>query len=148
MNKQTLISIGVILVIVIVGLVILQQQSNKPGKYAELAACLGEKGATFYGAFWCPKCGSQKKMFGADAKLLPYVECSQPDGEGQTPICIEKKIGSYPTWEFADGSQIIGVQEVASLAAKTGCPLPSATGETAPIEITPDAGEATEVLNP
>jgi hypothetical protein len=95
-----------------------------PGKYDAVAQCLVEKGATFYGAFWCPHCQEQKKMFGNSAKLLPYVECSQPNGKDQTQICIDKQITQYPTWEFADGSRLTGEREPAELAEKAGCEVP------------------------
>lgn len=95
-----------------------------PGKYDEFAMCLKDKGAVFYGAFWCPHCQNQKKMFGKSAKLLPYVECSTPDGNGQTQICIDKNISGYPTWEFADGSQLNGEVSLEQLASKTSCALP------------------------
>ena len=95
-----------------------------PGKYDGLAQCLKDKGATFYGAFWCPHCQAQKEMFGNSAKKLPYVECSNPDGKSQTQICIDKGIQSYPTWEFTDGSRLSGEQQPSVLAEKTGCTLP------------------------
>lgn len=95
-----------------------------PGKYDGLAQCLTEKGAKFYGAFWCPHCQEQKRFFGNSAELLPYVECSEADQKTQTPICVEKKINQYPTWEFADGSRLTGEQQPADLAAKTGCEMP------------------------
>ncbi len=95
--------------------------SVAPGKYDPLASCLTEKGVNFYGAFWCPHCQEQKGLFGKSAKLLPYVECSTPDGKGQTPICIDKKIDGYPTWEFADGSRISAVVSPEVLAEKAGC---------------------------
>lgn len=114
----------VVLVVVIGGLVILQRAGNKPGQYDELAKCIGDSGATFYGAFWCPHCAKQKEYFGKSAELLPYVECSTPDSKGQTQICIDKQISGYPTWEFADGSRITGEQLPATLAEKTGCTLP------------------------
>jgi len=95
-----------------------------PGKYDGVAQCLKDKGAVFYGAFWCPHCQEQKKMFGNSAKLLPYVECSTPDGKNQTQVCIDKGIQSYPTWEFADGSKLTGEQTPQVLAEKTGCTLP------------------------
>lgn len=97
---------------------------NTPGKYDSLARCLGEKGATFYGAFWCPHCQEQKQLFGKSAKLLPYVECSTPDGKAQTPICISKNIEGYPTWEFADQSRMSAVMTPQQLAERTGCVLP------------------------
>ena len=114
---------GIVTVIVLLGLW-LYSSSNAPGKYDDLARCLGEKGVTFYGAFWCPHCQEQKQLFGKSAKLLPYVECSTPDGKAQTAICISKKIEGYPTWEFADGSRMSAVMKPQQLAVKTGCTLP------------------------
>ena len=70
--------------------------------YDSLASCIKDKGTTFYGAFWCPHCKAQKEDFGSSVKLLPYVECSTPDGGDQTQICKDKTILSYPTWVFAN----------------------------------------------
>lgn len=125
MNKQTLISIGIIVVVVIAALIFLQREANKPGPLDTFAACLGEKGATFYGAFWCPHCAKQKKNFGVSAKLLPYTECSTPDSKGVTQVCMDAAIQSYPTWDFADKSRALGVQSIKSLAEKTGCEIPA-----------------------
>ncbi len=97
-----------------------------PGVYDTFAQCLGEKGAIFYGAFWCPHCQAQKKMFGSSAKLLPYVECSTADGKGQTQACIDNEVSSYPTWVFADGSRLSGEVPISQLAEKTSCILPTA----------------------
>ena len=125
MNKNTLISIVVIVVAVVIAMVLLQKASNKPNPLDTFAACLGEKGATFYGAFWCPHCADQKKLFGTSAKLLPYTECSTPDSKGVTQVCLDAGIKSYPTWIFADGTVSAGTQELETLAEKTGCALPS-----------------------
>lgn len=95
-----------------------------PGTYDAFSQCLKDKGAVFYGAFWCPHCQNQKAMFGKSVKLLPYVECSTPDGRGQVPLCQEKEIKGYPTWEFADGSRETGEVSLTELAEKTGCLLP------------------------
>jgi hypothetical protein len=97
---------------------------NQPDKLDSFASCLKDKGATFYGAFWCPHCQAQKAAFGRSERLLPYVECSTPDGQGSTQICTDKKIQSYPTWEFKDGSRLTGEIPLADLASKTGCALP------------------------
>lgn len=99
-------------------------KSAGPGKLDAFADCLKQNGATFYGAFWCPHCQSQKALFGKSAKRLPYLECSTPDGRGQTAVCKDKKIESYPTWEFKDGSRLNGEIPLAQLAEKTGCLLP------------------------
>ena len=97
---------------------------NLPGELDSFAQCLEEKGTTFYGAFWCPHCQNQKAMFGRSARLLPYVECSTPDGRGQLPVCTEKGVESYPTWVFADGTRENGEVPLSRLAEKSGCILP------------------------
>lgn len=98
---------------------------NQPGELDGFALCLEEKGAVFYGAFWCPHCQSQKAMFGRSEKLLPYVECSTPDGQNQAEECRAKNIEGYPTWEFNDGSRLTGEIPLETLAEKTGCELPA-----------------------
>jgi hypothetical protein len=95
----------------------------QPGEYDAFAKCLNEKGAVFYGAFWCPHCQNQKTMFGKSAKYLNYVECSTPDGRSQLPVCQEAGIDGYPTWKFADGSRLTGEIPLGALAEKTGCKL-------------------------
>ncbi len=91
------------------------------GPNLALAQCLKDQGVVFYGAFWCPHCKAQKALFGDAVSALPYVECSTPDGNGQTDICKEKKIESYPTWVFKDGLRLSGEQQLADLAAKANC---------------------------
>jgi hypothetical protein len=95
------------------------------GKYDQFAQCLKDKGATFYGAFWCSHCKEQKELFGKTAvKVLPYVECSTPDGTAQTSQCKEDGITGYPTWKFSDGEIIKGNMSLAQLSEKTSCVLP------------------------
>lgn len=99
---------------------------SRPGEYDAFAQCITDKGATFYGAFWCPHCQAQKRLFGGSADLLPYVECSMPDGQTQKPECTEKGIKSYPTWVFPDGQDpLLGEQSFEELAERTGCELPA-----------------------
>ncbi len=103
------------------------------GTYTALAQCIKDSGTTFFGAFWCPHCQAQKKAFGDAATLLPYVECSAPDGKSQLPVCKDAEVSSYPTWEFADKSRLTGEIPLATLAEKTGCTLP--TGTEAVVEV-------------
>ncbi|MEK7133297.1 MAG: hypothetical protein AAB771_01260, partial [Patescibacteria group bacterium] len=56
---------------VAIGIYFLVSANSKPGKLDEFTQCLKDKGAVFYGAFWCPHCQNQKAMFGKSAKLLP-----------------------------------------------------------------------------
>ena|SRR3989344_1792338 len=112
----------VIVAVAIIGMgILIFWEDGQPGKYDEFASCLKEKGAIFYGAFWCPHCQSQKKIFGNSADNLNYVECSTPDGNGQLQVCKDAKIDGYPTWVFADGSRKTGELSFAELAEKTGC---------------------------
>lgn len=100
------------------------KQPETAVKYADFAKCLKDKGAVFYGAFWCGHCQNQKKAFGASVDFLPYVECSTPDGKGQLAVCADKKIEGYPAWVFSDGSRQSGEAPFEQLASKTGCALP------------------------
>ena len=109
------------IILAIVGLVVWNR--TRPSPLDAFASCLGQRGATFYGAYWCPHCQAEKALFGRSERLLPYVECAAPNNQGQTRICIEKKIDVYPTWVFADGSRETGEQSLAHLAEKTGCAL-------------------------
>jgi thiol-disulfide isomerase/thioredoxin len=133
-NKKIFFLVIGILILGTIGMALLQSSSGGvptgPGKYDTFATCLKDKGAVFYGAFWCPHCQAQKKAFGSSAHLLPYVECSTPDANGQLQVCKDQNITGYPTWILKDGTRIpddsldgAGVK-LETLAAKTGCVLP------------------------
>ena len=135
MNNQVKIFISIIglLILGTVAAVLINTKNTNsspivPGKYQAFAQCLKDKGATFYGAFWCPHCQAQEQSFGISRQTLEqiglYTECSTADGNGQTQVCIDKKIQSYPTWIFADGSILNGVIPLQQLADKTSCVLP------------------------
>ena len=132
MNNQVKIFILIIVLLVLgtIAAVLLQSKSVPagPGKYDAFAQCLVSKGAKFYGAFWCPHCQAQEKDFQMTREALTtiglYTECSIPDANGQTQVCIDKKVQSYPTWIFPDGSQLNGEIPLQQLADKTSCILP------------------------
>ena len=91
-----------------------------------LATCLKETGVKEYGAFWCPNCAVQQRMFGRSYDIIKngvYVECDPRGDDSQAELCLEKKIEKYPTWEFSNGEVLIGVQEFNVLAEKSGCTL-------------------------
>ena len=108
MNTKIFFSIiGSLLAIGIIGAVISNKySSNTPGIYDQFAQCLSDNGAKFYGAFWCPHCQAEKKLFGNSVKLLPYIECSTLSGNDQTQICKDNKIESYPSWNFKNGINV------------------------------------------
>jgi len=125
MKKIKWILILILLAIISLIVCLFLYVGNEPGKLDEFAKCLKNNGAVFYGTFWCPHCQNQKKLFGKSAKFLPYIECSTADGRAQIPICREKNIQGYPTWEFADKSRILGEVSLKTLSEKTNCPLPN-----------------------
>lgn len=129
-NKTLYIFIGSLVLIFAVIVGTRYWSEAQPGTYDELAQCIADSGAKFYGAFWCPHCTAQKEAFGNSYKLLPYIECSLPDKSGQTQECIDAGITGYPTWRFSDGSELSGNIPLAVLAEKTNCPF---SGETTPI---------------
>lgn len=92
--------------------------------YDTFATCLKSKNAVLYGTFWCPHCITQKALFGLSASLVPYVECSTADSQGQLQVCKDKGITAYPTWEFSDSSRLLGEIPLKQLAEKTSCVLP------------------------
>jgi thiol-disulfide isomerase/thioredoxin len=133
MNNQVKIFISIIglLILGTVAAVLLQSKPlapAAPSKYVALAQCIKDSGATFYGAFWCPHCQAEEADFGMTRQALEtmglYTECSTPDANGQTQVCIDKGIKSYPTWIFKDGSQLTGTIPLDQLAQKTGCTVP------------------------
>ncbi|MCX6816237.1 MAG: hypothetical protein NT120_05315 [Candidatus Aenigmarchaeota archaeon] len=92
-----------------------------PGATDDFAKCITEKGAIFYGTFWCHNCKDQKNMFGSSLKYVNYIECSTPDGQSQTEECRAANIQEYPTWVFADGSRKTGTVLLSKLASITNC---------------------------
>jgi hypothetical protein len=123
-SKSKLVIFIVIVVLLVAGFGIYMSKVNSgPYKFDTLAQCLGQAGAKFYGAFWCPHCQAQKAAFGSSKRYLPYVECSNAD-RSQNQVCNDAKIEGYPTWEFADGSRLFGEIPLATLAEKTQCVLP------------------------
>ena len=114
-----------IILIVVGGVLYYGISTNaKPGKYDDFAKCLTEKGVKEYGAFWCPKCAEQKKMFGKSFKYVTYVECDARGNNAQPELCREKGITGYPTWEI-ENKLIPGIQSLENLARESSCNLNS-----------------------
>ena len=64
-----------------------------------LAEHLDTSGAVYYGTFWCPNCQQQRRLFGAAARHLPYVECSPNGRRGSVAFeCVSNEVKAYPTW--------------------------------------------------
>jgi thiol-disulfide isomerase/thioredoxin len=125
-NKNLLLIIGIIIIAVI--FLVFYRSSQNPsqgGLYDDLAQCISDSGAKFYGAYWCPTCNDQKDLFADSASLLPYVECSLPNSRTQNLACKKENIEAYPTWRFEDGTENVGKLSFEELATKTGCSVPA-----------------------
>lgn len=96
---------------------------KRPGASAEaldtFAQCLAQRGATMYGAYWCPHCQNEKQAFGNSFRFVSYVECS-----AESKRCLDAGVKGYPTWIFADGRKFEGEQGIEKLSQESGCPLP------------------------
>jgi len=126
MTKQNkIIIVGAIIVCLIVIVIAIAKNSGTktlPGEYDKFAQCLADKGATMYGAVWCPHCQEQKAAFGDSFKYIKYVEC--PDN---TKLCIDQGITGYPTWMIGTTTIAVGFDKnttMQTLSEKTGCLLP------------------------
>lgn len=97
--------------------------SSPSGDYDAFAQCLTDNGVKMFGAYWCPHCQNQEKMFGDSWEKVNYIECSLPGGQGQTAFCEQQGITGYPTWEFGDGSRVPGEISLEELSGKSGCSL-------------------------
>ncbi|MCC7432288.1 hypothetical protein IT412_02060 [Candidatus Peregrinibacteria bacterium] len=95
-------------------------ESSSP-QTAKLAQCLTSKGVKMYGAYWCPHCADQKKIFGDDFKLISYQECDDKGPGGNSQICQDQDIQGYPTWKIPGAKNLEGTQSLEDLAKATNC---------------------------
>jgi thiol-disulfide isomerase/thioredoxin len=96
---------------------------DQPVNVEIFAQCLAKKGAVMYGAYWCPHCQSQKKLFGDKFQFITYQECDAKGPNGSPQICKSQGITGYPTWKFPNHPDLVGEQTFAALAAAANCPL-------------------------
>lgn len=120
-KKEILIIAGSsVIVLFAAGTMIFEVFKGPDSDATPLAACLKEKNITMYGAYWCPHCQNQKKMFGDAFSLVPYVECTQ-----NVDACTKAKVEGYPTWIFPDGKVHAGeYSSLEDLAKESDCPVP------------------------
>ncbi len=112
-----------ILVLIIASLIYFPiSNSKKPGKYDDFAKCLTENDAKEYGAFWCPNCAEQKRLFGKSFQYITYVECDARGKDPKPQLCKEKKITGYPTWEI-NHTLYPGLMSLEELSTLSGCSL-------------------------
>lgn len=100
-----------------------------------LAEALADAQVKFYGAAWCPVCTAQKELFEDGAQLLPFIEVTNPD-RTLNSVGQSNNIDTFPTWVFADGTRLEGLQSLKVLAAAAGIEIP--TGDTPYLADIPD----------
>lgn len=81
----------------------------------ELATCITESGAIFYGTDWCSHCQSQKTIFGEHFEKVKFVNCDE-----SRDLCILAGIEAYPTWVI-NGEKYLGARSLETLGSLTGC---------------------------
>ncbi len=122
-NQKKLIIAALVFVLIIAGAVFIYANNQPKKNYDAFAKCLTDKGIKLYGAYWCPHCQDQKKMFGESVKYLDYVECAIPGSNKQAEVCSSEGINAYPTWKYADGSKEARVRTLQELSDISGCVL-------------------------
>lgn len=90
-----------------------------------LARHLRDSGALFYGAYRCPACSEQKRLFGSAAGDLPYVECDPAGASARPDLCAQAGVRTYPTWTIR-GNRHEGVTQLDTLAKLSGFAPPRA----------------------
>ena len=120
-KKYTVLGIGLVVLVSLL-IFVISSTTGKPGLYDTFAKCLTEKSVVMYGAYWCPHCANQKKLFGSSFKYIAYVECDAGGKNPQPELCLQKGVESYPMWEI-NGVLQSGEIPLPVLAEKSGCPL-------------------------
>lgn len=117
-NKNKITISSIIIILTIAGLLVWYNRKQEPPnpRIAQLAQCLTNNGVIMYGAWWCPHCQNQKKLFGRAFDYINYIECTK-----ETQKCLAANIQSYPTWIFKNGDKIEGEVSLEILAQKSGC---------------------------
>ena len=88
-----------------------------------MGKCLTSKGVRMYGAFWCPHCANQKKIFGDDIKNVTYIECDPNGQNGKPEECRKAGVAAYPTWYFPGTGNVEGELSLLEISKYSSCPL-------------------------
>ena len=137
MKAKSAIFASVILILSMFVLAACEPPKPVTGKYTELAKCVTSKGVILYGAFWCPHCLNQKKIFGDDIKYINYVECAEGGENAQPEVCTKAGVQRFPSWFFPGQGLVEGEQTPDEVAIKANCgefASTQQTSETPPVQ--------------
>ena len=87
------------------------------------AQALFDSEAILFGAPWSGETTEQAALFADGARYLPLVDVTHPD-RTLNEIGEAYDITEFPTWEFADGTMVTGIQSLEDLSALAGVPIP------------------------
>jgi cyclophilin family peptidyl-prolyl cis-trans isomerase len=90
------------------------------------AKALADAGVKLYGAAWCGACTTQKELFEDGGDFLPFIEVTNPD-RTQNQTGIDAGITAYPTWDFGDGVNEVGVFSLEAISQRSGVAIPTST---------------------
>ena len=102
----------------------LQGEGEDSPNLVEFAKALQQAGVRFFGADWCPLCTQQKQLFEDGASYLPFLEMTNAD-RTRNATAIAEGVTQYPTWEFANGSRVTGLQTLQQLSTLSGVAIPT-----------------------
>ncbi len=100
-----------------------QAEGEAAPDLVQFAKDLTAAGVVFYGANWCPACTAQKELFADGKDDLPFVEVTNPDRSLNATGNAEG-ISEFPTWDFPDGTRLVGLQTLATLSTTANVPIP------------------------
>jgi glutaredoxin len=119
MNKNKIVTISVILIILLLALGIIYfkgtgaAMQNIPSE--EIAKWIGEH-STLYVQTGCSHCITQENLFGENKKYLTIVDCITSAENKQ--MCINAGIEGTPTW-IINGQKYEGIQTIEKLKELT-----------------------------
>ena len=95
----------------------------------QFAKDLADAGVQFFGAEWCPACTTQKELFDDGKDDLPFIEVTNPD-RSLNSIGVAENISEFPTWDFPNGTRLVGVQTLETLSTTASVPIPQSEDPT------------------
>lgn len=90
------------------------------------ARALTDAGTRLFSAAWCEECTQQAELFEDGRPFLPFIEVTNPNRTANQ-IAITENIRQIPTWEFPDGTRLVGNQTLETIAERSGVTIPTSS---------------------
>lgn len=120
MNKNKIVTIGIVILILIVagGIIYLKNNTTftiKDTPSEEQAKWIGEH-SVLYVQTGCSHCKDQEDLFGVNLRYLNIIDCLKEENRQK---CIDEGIEGTPTW-IINNQKYVGVQSIEKLLELTG----------------------------